>query len=290
MGGKLALMVSGYDIYNEEIASKELAYNWTTDIGTLDPTNVAQTTLTAQEKIKSGKVTIVVNQPEKQVTKTINIDVNVLPNPNGYLEIQVPNDEITAGEEFTISVVAYNGDGTINENFKGPVEISDSSQTLFPMTAEEFKNGRWSGTVTINSNDDSTIIKGAGGSLMGASKSILVLSKYAFKKQSITGFWVAPYNLVAYVGEGFANFVHSFLNVSGSFPETTKNVSAGTVAALGFLGATLSFGITAARGLEAIGRNPFAKGKIITSLLLAFVISLGFAVMTFFVAGFIKFF
>ncbi len=290
MGDKLALMVAGYDVYNEEIISKELTYSWTTDIGVLEPINASQSTLTADQKVKSGKVNVTINQPSEQVTKSVSVDINVLPNPNGYLEIQVPNDEITAGEEFSITVLAYNGDGTIDENFEGPVEISDSSQTLFPIKTEEFKKGRWSGQVTVNSNDDSTIIQGAGGGLLGASKSIKVLSKFEFKKQSIVGVWSAPYNMIAYVGQGIANFVHSFLNVSGKFPETTKNVAAGGVAAVGFFGAAISFGITAARGLEAIGRNPFAKGKIISSLMIAFVVSVGFAVMSFLVAGFIKFF
>ncbi len=59
---------------------------------------------------------------------------------------------------------------------------------------------------------------------------------------------------------------------------------------MGFLGAAIGFGLAAARGIEAIGRNPFARGKIIGSLFVAFVICLVFAVLAFFVAGFIKFF
>ncbi|OGB75774.1 hypothetical protein A2011_01105 [candidate division CPR3 bacterium GWE2_35_7] len=78
--------------------------------------------------------------------------------------------------------------------------------------------------------------------------------------------------------------------MSSKFPETTKNVAASGVAAIGFLGATIGFGISTARGLEAIGRNPFARGKILMSLFLAFVVSLVFAFFAFLVAGFIKFF
>src|SRR5690606_21463750 len=99
-----------------------------------------------------------------------------------------------------------------------------------------------------------------------------------------------PYNFVASVGETIANFIHSFLQTSGRFPETTRNIASGAVASVGFAGAALGFAWSMARGLEAIGRNPYAKTKIISSLLLALLISIGFAGLSFLVAGCIKFF
>ncbi len=290
MGNKLAMMVAAYDRYNETISAQDLTYGWTSEIGSIDPTDTAQTTLTVQDKIGSGKVSVVIGQPKRQITKSISVTVNVLPNPNGYLEIQTPNDEIASGEEFTVTILAYKGDGTLDNNFKGPVELADSSQTLFPLKSGDFKNGQWSGKITINTSDDSTVIKAMGGKLQGVSKNVIIKSKYAFKKKNVTGFWSLPYNIVATVGESTANFVHSFFAVSGKFPDTTKNISAGAVAAVGFFGAAISFGLVASKGISAIGRNPFAKRKILASLFIALIISIGFATLTFLVAGFIKFF
>lgn len=287
---KLALMVAGYDRYNESIPLEMLTFTWSTDLGEIEPTNTQQVTFLGGTKIGSGNVTVSVNQPKKQITKTLTATINVVPNPNGFLEIQVPDDEISSGEEFTVTIVSYNGDGKVNEAFVGPVELSDSSQTLFPLKSGDFEKGRWTGKISINTADESTVVKGVGGKLMGASKNVKIKSRYAYAKKNVGGFWSTPYNAVATVGESVANFVHSFFRVSGRFPETTKNISAGMVAAIGFLGAGLSFGLTASRGLEAIGRNPFARRKIITSLLFAFLVSLAFATLAFFVAGFIKFF
>ena len=97
------------------------------------------------------------------------------------------------------------------------------------------------------------------------------------------------YNAVASAGEVIANFVHSFFKVSGSYPETTKNIASGAVASFGFVAAAIGFGKATASGMAAIGRNPYAQRKIITSLLIAFVVSLIFAGLSFLIAGFIKF-
>jgi F0F1-type ATP synthase membrane subunit c/vacuolar-type H+-ATPase subunit K len=290
VGDKLAMMVAAYDKYNQEISSKELTYSWSSEIGKVDPANTAQTTFEAPTEVKSGKLNIVVTQPEKRITKSIDTTMNIVPNPAGYLDFSLPSDEISSGDDFQLTITAYSGDGTANTAFTGPVEISDSTQTLYPGVTGTFVNGVWSGKVSINTSDDNTIIKGVGSGLNGSSQSVKVKSKVSFRKQVVDGIWSVPYNAIASVGEALANFVHSFFSVSAKFPETTKNVAASAVAAIGFLGAAIGFGLAAARGIEAIGRNPFARGKIISSLFVAFVVCLLFAVLAFFVAGFIKFF
>src|SRR5690606_10476462 len=58
-------------------------------------------------------------------------------------------------------------------------------------------------------------------------------------------------------------------------------IGAGLAAGIGILGASLGGGIMASRGLEALGRNPFAKGKLKFNLYLgivAFIVAAGLAV------------
>ncbi|HMR72824.1 MAG TPA: ATP synthase F0 subunit C, partial [Candidatus Saccharibacteria bacterium] len=119
---------------------------------------------------------------------------------------------------------------------------------------------------------------------------IKITSKFSSARTDMDGPIGAVVNFVNMIGENTANFVHSFFRLSNSFPENTKNIAASLVAVIGLVGATIGFGRAAARGMEAIGRNPYARGKIIGSLLIAFLISTTFAVLGFLIASFIKFF
>ena len=60
-----------------------------------------------------------------------------------------------------------------------------------------------------------------------------------------------------------------------------RYIGAGLAAGFGILGASIGGGIMASRGLEAIGRNPFAKGKLQLNLyasIVAFLAAAGLAV------------
>ena len=289
-GSKTIFSILAFDRYNEEVQKNKLNYAWETAIGTVEPANTSQVTLTAGNELKSGKLDVVVSQTDEQITKSTNTTINIKPSPNGYIAVQTPEDTITSGDEFELTLVAYNGDGSVNEDYDGPVEITDSTETIFPDKSGNFQKGQYSGRVSVNTAAESTVIKVAGDKLQGVSKNLKINSKYSFKRQDVKGFWSGPYNAIASVGERFANFVHSFFRLSTKFPETTKNIAAGLVAALGFLGAAIGFGKATAQGMVAIGRNPYAKTKILTSLFIAFVVSLVFAALAFLVAGFIKFF
>ena len=201
----------------------------------------------------------------------------------------VPNDKIVSGEQFQLTLTAYKGDGTVDTDFKGPVELSDSSSTITPRATGSFTQGKWTGKVAINTSDAVTIIKTAGQQRQGVSSNLNVQSKYATQKLSGGGIWATIYNAVSSIGDGIANFVHSFFNVSNSYPETTRNIAAAGVAIFGFVAAAIGFGRVAGAGVAAIGRNPYARRKIILSLAGAFVVSLLFAGLAFLVAGFIKF-
>ncbi len=290
IGETLGMSVTAYDRYNIEVPANTVSYSWNTEVGQLDQAGSKETTLTSGNQIKSGQVSVSVTQASKSITKTDDVTVNIVPSPKGYLAITTPKDAIASGENFNITITAYRGNGTVDDAFVGPVELSDSTQTLYPGKSDKFTKGTWTGKISINTSETSTVIKAAGQGLQGVSADLKIDSKYGAKRRVAGGVFGGLYNAIATVGENFANFVHSFFQVSGKFPETTKNIAAGLVAALGFLGAAIGFGWSTARGLEAIGRNPYARAKILTSLFVAFVVSLGFATLSFLVAGFIKFF
>lgn len=290
VGKTQAFSVTALDKYNHEIPSDELSYAWTSLNGSLDAINARQTTFTATQSVEPSSIEVVVSQPNKQLTKTANTNIIITPNPNGYMTIKTPSDKIVSGEEFEVSITAYRGDGTVDESFEGPVELTDSTSTITPRVTAGFVKGVWTGKVAVNTADPTTVVRTAGDQLAGVSKNLKIESKFGFRNADAKGILGAIYNTIAGAGEAIANFVHTFFKVSNSFPETTRNISAGAVAAFGFVAAAVAFGRTAAQGIQAIGRNPFARRKIIGSLFVAFVVSLCFAALAFLVAGFIKFF
>lgn len=288
-GKKVAFSVKGLDRYNQEVAPAELTYTWKSTGGALNASNASQTTFTAEQKPTAASVDVTVTQAAKQLTKSIATNISITPNPNGYIEVKVPNDKIVSGEEFQVNLTAYRGDGKVDESFTGPLELSDSTSTVSPRVTGKFVKGVWFGKIAINTSNAMTILKATGQQREGISNNLAIENKFAFRKTDGAGILSTMYNVVAGVGEAVANFVHSFFNVSSSFPETTKNVAAAGVASLGFVAAAIGFGKVAAAGMTAMGRNPYARRKILLSLGGAFLISLVFAGLAFLIAGFIKF-
>lgn len=282
--------VTALDRYNQEVPRNTLTYEWKAIGGQLSNNNAPSVTYVVGETVEPASVEVVVTQGDSSLTKNASTNISILPDPRGYLVMETPTDSISSGQEFTLTIKAYTGDGNVDDSFNGPVEISDSTKTLSPQVSGNFVKGVWSGKVSINASEEATVLRATGQEREGVSKNIKISSKYRFRKISGSGFFGSVYNIITKIGEGIANFVHSFFRVSSNFPETTRNVSAGFVAAAGFLGAAIGFGWAASRGMEAIGRNPYARGKILGSLFVAFIISLGFALLAFLIASFIKFF
>lgn len=281
--------VTAFDRYNQEVPATTLSYTWRVSGGKISTTDTPDTTYTASSKVEPSQVDVMVTQADKQLTKSTSTPVHITPNPRGYIAITTPKDKISSGEEFEVTLTAYNGDGSVDQSFSGPVQLSDTTETVTPQATAKFVKGTWRGRVTINTADVNTVIRAAGNEREGVSKNLTIDSKYSFKRANASGILGTLYNAISSTGEWFANFVHSFFRISASFPETTKNIASGMVAVAGLLGATYGFGRSMARGMEAIGRNPYARGKIVGSILLAFLISLLFVGVAFLIAGFIKF-
>ncbi|MFZ2544375.1 MAG: hypothetical protein WAW80_00120, partial [Candidatus Saccharimonadales bacterium] len=286
----LGYSVVALDRYNQEVPANKLEYAWQAKGGSLSSTNASQVTFTASSSVEPAQIEVVVSQPDKQLTKSVTAPIKVTPDPRGYLALTTPKDKIASGEEFEVTISAYKGDGSIDEKFEGPVQLSDSTDTISPQATGKFVNGTWSGKIAINTANLATVVRAAGAEREGVSKNIKIDSKYKFENTNATGILGVVYSTISSIGEWIANFVHSFFKVSTNFPETTRNVAASLVAIAGIAGATYGFGRSASRAMEAIGRNPYAKGKIIGSLFITIFVSLLFVGAAFLIAGFIKFF
>jgi len=288
-GSSITFSAVSYDPYNQVL--DDIDYVWKVEeVGKIDPNNSSIITFTAGNRPGSGVITLTASQPSTHKSKTVTTTINVKTSEYGYLSIEVPDDSVRSGEDFNIKIIARDQNGDVKKDFVGPVELNDTSQTIFPLTTGEFEEGIWEGRVAVSSNTDSTIITAAGQGLVGSSKPVKVESRYKFTQAKVKGVWSKLFNVVLGFSESIANFIDSLLKTSGRFPETTRNLAAGIVGAIGLLGAAISFGMAVRKGVEAIGRNPYARTKIISSLAVAFVVMLVFAFLVFLIAAFIKFY
>lgn len=71
--------------------------------------------------------------------------------------------------------------------------------------------------------------------------------------------------------------------------ESVKLIATALVMGLGTLGPALGIGLLASKGLEAIGRNPEASGKIQTAMILSIAFAEAIAIYALVVALIIKF-
>ena len=71
--------------------------------------------------------------------------------------------------------------------------------------------------------------------------------------------------------------------------ESVKLLATALVMGLGTLGPALGIGLLASKGLEAIGRNPEASGKIQTAMILSIAFAEAIAIYALVVALIIKF-
>jgi len=71
--------------------------------------------------------------------------------------------------------------------------------------------------------------------------------------------------------------------------ETMKLFAAALVMGLGSIGPAIAIGLLAQKGMEAIGRNPEASGKIQTNMILALAFAEAIAIYALVVALIIKF-
>jgi len=76
---------------------------------------------------------------------------------------------------------------------------------------------------------------------------------------------------------------------SGLSPETIKTIAAAVTITLGVITPALSIGWIGSKGLEAIGRNPEAAGKVQTAMVLAIAFTEAIAIYTLVISLIVKF-
>lgn len=132
----------GYDQYDNYLP--QILFNWTIEdeLGALSSSYGTKTTLTAGRFIINGRITASNNGVSNYATVTIT------PGELGYFQFDsIANQQ--AGDEFPITITAMDKDKNIINNYTESVTLSDTTNTIKPQIADNFRNGVWTGIVQI---------------------------------------------------------------------------------------------------------------------------------------------
>jgi len=248
------------------------------DLGTLTSQTPNTVLLTASE---NGVGAITVTATQGNITKVAKIVGSVGTGLDRRLVIEPIESPQQVGESFLISIAAKDQFNNFITDYAGPLALADTTGTIDPATASPSATGVWYVQGIISLAADQVTVTVAGDGMIGVSNIFSVLGS-PLKDEVLPGGGGTGVGS-GVKGASIAAQIEQFLKekgLAGSGGIGVKYLGAGLAAGIGILGASIGGGIMASRGMEALGRNPFAKGKLKMNLymgLLVFLAVGGFA-------------
>ena len=260
------VVAQGYDRYNNAISG--ITYSWSKSgpIGDLSYATANSTELHAGSP-GNGTMTVTAQQGTVSISGTAKVAVSA--KTGGVLTFENITSPQKNNEPFVVTITAKDFDNNLLAGFTGNVSLTDTTGSITPGTAAHFSSGIWRGQVKIPFANDDVTITAIGQGMTGISNSFKVVGADKTALSTLRS-----------LGSALSS---SLSTLSGHGPTQTssanqgqflRNLGAGAAAGLGLLGATLGVGLLSSKGLEAIGRNPMAKGKVQVNMYLAWFVSL----------------
>ncbi len=272
-GGSVIVNAQAYDASNTPITDTQISWQLSAGAGTLAQSYGSSTSINAGTTPGNASITAVATDQSGSVQAQAQVIIQAVPlnqkilNTNiggGHLLIRtIPSPQLL-GVPFVVVVTAEDNNNNILGTFAGPISLADGTTTISPSTGDTFTNGVWTGNVTISKPMQKDIITIHGLGLSGTSNEFDVNGKET------------P-NPLQNLGSGLKQVI---VNATQNSSNSAKVLAAGIAAGLGLLGSSVSIGFMSARGLEAIGRNPFARTKIQVALSISLVLCLGIAILS----------
>ena len=281
---RIPILASGVDVFGNSVANVNFTFQVTGSLGTLTQTSANTVLLTATE---GGIGTVTVTAQQGDIVKIAKVVGSVGTGLNRRLVIEDIESPQRVGEPFTISIAAKDSLNNFITDYEGPILITDTTGTLDPAVVEPNDQGIWYVQAIISLGHPQVSITAVGDGMVGVSNIFAVEGEPLLSE---VGYGGGPGGLGAGAGGGLGDVLGS--SISGKLAELLKSadinkytivryLGAGLAAGFGILGASIGGGIMASRGLEAMGRNPFAKAKVKINLYLsifAFIVVAGLAV------------
>lgn len=260
-GATIPITATAVDASGSVVSGVAYTFEISGDLGTLTSQTPNTVLLTASE---NGVGAITVTATQGNVSKVAKIVGSVGTGLNRRLVIDPIESPQQVGQPFLISIAAKDQFNNFITDYTGPLALADTTGTIDPATASPSATGVWYVQGIISLAHDQVTITVAGDGMIGISNIFSVEGK-PLKEDIIPGGGGEGAGIGGVKGASIAAQIEKFLkenNITGSGGIGVKYLGAGLAAGIGILGASIGGGIMASRGMEALGRNPFAKGKL----------------------------
>lgn len=281
---QIPIVAEALDIFGNTVSNVNFTFEVSGTLGTLTQTSTNTVLLTASE---SGIGTVTITAQQGDIVKVAKVVGSVGTGLNRRLVIEEIESPQRVGEPFTISIAAKDSLNNYLTDYTGPIVLADTTGTIDPELVQPSDDGLWYVQAIISLGHDQVTVTAAGDGMVGVSNIFEVEGEPRLVD-------IPPFGMGAGAGTGSGDSLGGVLgaSISGKLKELLQDkdlnkftiarfVGAGLAAGIGILGASIGGGIMASRGLEAYGRNPFAKGKLKFNLylsIIAFIFAAGMAV------------
>jgi F0F1-type ATP synthase membrane subunit c/vacuolar-type H+-ATPase subunit K len=262
---RIPIIAEGVDYFGNPLSGVTYQFETTGDIGTLVQTGPNTALLTGSG---TGIGTVAITATQGDITRTATVIGSVGVGMNRRLVIEEIQSPQTVGEPFTISIAAKDSLNNFITDYQGPLVIADTTGTIDPAVVQPSDQGIWYVQAIISVSHPEVSITVAGDGMVGVSN---VFEVTGDPKKSDIGFG----------GGGLGDVLGA--SISAKIAEIMKSqdlnkyvvvkyIGAGLAAGLGILGASTGGGIMASKGMEAIGRNPYAKSRLQANLYIGLIV------------------
>lgn len=258
-GAKIPILAEGVDAYGNPVEGVNYTFDIEGNLGVLSQAAGNTVLLTASE---NGIGTVTVTAQQGNVAKVAKIVGSVGTGLNRRLVVEPIQSPQAIGEPFLISVAAKNSLNEFITDYEGPLVMSDTTGTLDPGVASPSAEGIWYVQGIISLAHPEVAITVAGDGMVGVSNIFEVTGDVKKSQFGPGGSGAGGAGDVKGASVS-AEFIQQLFKTKGLDKYSVlRYIGAGLAAGFGILGASIGGGLMASRGLEAIGRNPFAKGRL----------------------------
>lgn len=282
---KIPIVAEAFDIYGQSVANVNFTFEVSGTLGSLTQTSTNTVLLTASE---TGVGTVTITAQQGDVVRVARIVGSVGTGLNRRLIIEPVASPQQVGIPFTVSIAAKDTLNNFITDYEGPIVLADTTGTIDPSLVQPNGEGVWFVQAIISLGHPEISITAAGDGMVGVSNIFEVQGEPRLSDIPPAGALAAGAGGAG--GGGLGDVLGA--SISGRLKDLlldkdlnrytiARFIGAGLAAGIGIFGASLGGGIMASRGLEALGRNPFARAKLKFNLymgVLAFVIASGLAV------------
>lgn len=281
-GVRIPILAEGIDVVGNPVTGVTFDFQTSGNLGTLTQTGPSTAVLTTTS---GGIGTITVTATQGGISRSTTIAGSVGNGLNRRLVIESVPTPQQVGVPFTISIAAKDINNNFVTDYDGPIVLADTTGTIDPSVIHPNDQGIWYVQVVIHLAHPEVTFTAAGDGMVGVSNIFEVTGdpKKTFGIPGLGGLGGESPGAGDILGASISGILDKLLlekdlNKYSIF----RYLGSGIAAGLGILGVSIGGGIMISRGLEALGRNPYAKGKLQFNLyasLSAFIIAAAMAVL-----------